>query len=314
MKALHTNFLQGFKKFLIYFILLTLFIVILLYLVLTFTDAYTHFWNSFGNEGKGSNNFFIRFESLWVFLQSVSTILALFAFILAVRQYVEGKKRDWERFKVDVDPLVVPISIETFDIQNKDIANGFILLQVKSDDQKDASWYPKVHDLQPTQNQSVIRHPLFAIKNIRDGIASDVKVEMSNQTRLKNDLREYHFTPDKTLYEGTFYDVIDDVPIVIFTGKHMDKDTVDFTKNFAIKLSYRSPYTNEIIVHVYEADVVTEKCTIVKIHNNPYESKPEYIHSYVEGQKNVMISRILIFNKITETERDGIYFSRYIEH
>lgn len=301
-------------------------------------------WEYFGiNPDK--NIFFVRFNSLWTFIQAMATFIALFSFILLLREHHERNVMERIRLKSDMDPLVIPEPIQHFYLKDKKYQANFILLdivnaeEVVEEEEEDkykyysekkkvkimrTSWSETVFDILPADEPKIKYHALFYIINLRKGIADNIEISMCNGIALDDNSRwEYHFGEKKehVIREGKFYDLIEDTPIIIFKEEKQYGRRIEFNKNFAVQIKYISNYTKETVTQVYEAVVECEKYYIKNVRLSRYyeknlnretKNRPYKYDKYIRVKENTFetIAYIKMFNKITDkTNGDGIYYS-----
>ncbi|MBI3888086.1 hypothetical protein HY310_03405, partial [Candidatus Microgenomates bacterium] len=242
--------------------------------------------------------------------------------IIALRQYLESKKRERVKFEAEMDPLIIPVTIQEYYIRNKNTVSHIMLNAVS----KIATITPEktynlasIFNILPAETKG-IEHPLFVVENIRNGIADNVTVEICNGVPRDHRL-EYHFDRASTIYEGPFYDFIER-PVMLYKDKSYENRGVSFSKNFAVRVTYTSNYIGDGIneqfkkkyLEVYEATVVNAPFYLFKKYDHREEITVESVcKDITEGNivvKQDEIAYIKGFMKITDNEKDSIYYSK----
>lgn len=337
-------------------LLATGFIGIIFFLLYPLWEVWIQYANA-GGIDLGKVSFFDKLNSFWSFLQALGVLIAFLSLLLARREilegqkeYVEGKNREKIKFKADMDPLVVPEPIQNFYLHDDPLQRNFLTLNVVAEDvvvnssdlnvlerevlDKSASplpeklmrtsWYETVFDIHPANDSRVKYHAIFFIRNLRKGIANNVSIEICNG-RVRDHQIEYDFISGDTIYEGQYYDLIEHTPIVLFKDEKYGS-TVRFDRNFAIRITYTSHYTQDETVEVYEAEVATGKYFVLDVNNDIFDHRDQemshtakrvvdYDANFIHTQRYrvVKLAFIRLFNKITYTEKDGVYFSRQVK-
>ena len=155
--------------------------------------------------------------------------------------------------KVKARGVIVP-----FAMQGNAKENGIKLSYIFNN----GFWSSPVFDISHANRKA--RFPLFIIKNIsKEGFATNIQIELCAGTRGDNREKVYDFI-SRTVTEDTQYDIPPGGGITIYKD-HGYNTTIDFTSNFAIKITYISEYTREKLTEIYEAVVeVTDLYFVIR--------------------------------------------------
>jgi len=183
------------------------------------------------------------YDILQAFGTTVTMIVTITGIIFAYREL-----RKFNIEKKAFTPLLELWTIQQYclEIKGAEGKHIFKLNTIKINDH----WSREAFNILPKDKQ-----PIFVITNLGSGVASHIKVETGLASVDDGD-KKYDFSSHSTVKEDLLYDLVPQERILIFKGDNYKN--IDFSKNFIVRLTYDSDYTNEKqITKTFEAFVDT---------------------------------------------------------
>ncbi len=154
--------------------------------------------------------------------------------------------RELTKFKVENRSKIGLRSVQEWYLRSKDTVYHKFITKTFN---RSGGWSVEVFNI----NEAVEKIPIFVINNPTQTIAENVKIKISQIPDLYT-VRKYDYSPGKCIVD------CDTLTVFPFNNTMFWRDksynSLDFSKNFGIEVSYLSRSTQEAFVNYFEARVM----------------------------------------------------------